>query len=109
MFEIYKYLYIQLWNNAPKEVRNSISLPDFKESIKKVPLISCSCNCCKRNTATTYLFTSTILVPYIRQAFRIFLSHKYIHTCMQKILENYYYLPLYHKDTQRFAAEIKKA
>ena len=27
----------QLWENVPEEVRNSISLPVFKKSIKKVP------------------------------------------------------------------------
>ena len=37
----------QLWKNFPEEIRNSASLLIFKESIKKVPLISGSCNCCK--------------------------------------------------------------
>ena len=37
----------QLWKNVPEEIRNSPSLLIFKESIKKVPLISCSCHCCK--------------------------------------------------------------
>ena len=37
----------QLWKNVPEEIRNSASLLIFKESIKKVPLISCSCHCCK--------------------------------------------------------------
>ena len=35
----------QLWKNVPEEIRNSTSLPVFKEKIKKVPLISCLCNC----------------------------------------------------------------
>ena len=35
----------QLWKNVPEEIRNSTSLPIFKKKIKKVPLISCSCNC----------------------------------------------------------------
>ena len=38
----------QLWNNVPEEFRNSTSLPVFKEKIKKVPLISRSCNCCRK-------------------------------------------------------------
>ena len=38
----------QLWKNVPEEIRNSTSLPVFKEKIKKVPLISCSCNCCRK-------------------------------------------------------------
>ena len=37
----------QLWKNVPKEKRNSASLLIFKEPIKKAPLISCSCHCCK--------------------------------------------------------------
>ena len=41
----------QLWKNFPEEIRNSASLLIFKESIKTVPLISCSCNCCK-----TYIY-----------------------------------------------------
>ena len=35
----------QLWKNVPEETRNSTSFPIFK---KKVPLISCSCNCCRK-------------------------------------------------------------
>ena len=38
----------QLWNNVLEEIRNSTSLPMFKKKIKKVPLISCSCNCCRK-------------------------------------------------------------
>ena len=38
----------QLWKNVPEEFRNSTSFPVFKEKIKKVPLISCSCNCCRK-------------------------------------------------------------
>ena len=38
----------QLWKNVPAEIRNSTSLPVFKEKIKKVPLTSCSCNCCRK-------------------------------------------------------------
>ena len=38
----------QLWKNVPGEIRNSTSLPMFKKKIKKVPLISCSCNCCRK-------------------------------------------------------------
>ena len=38
----------QLWKNVPEEIRNSTSLPVFKEKIKKTPLISCSCNCSKK-------------------------------------------------------------
>ena len=38
----------QLWKNVPEEIRNSASLPVFKEKIKKVPLISCSCHCCRK-------------------------------------------------------------
>ena len=37
----------QTWKNVPKEIRNSVSLLIFKESIKKVPLISCLFHCCK--------------------------------------------------------------
>ena len=37
----------QLWKKVSKEKRNSASLSIFKESIKYVPLISCSCHCCK--------------------------------------------------------------
>ena len=39
--------YSQLLKNVPEEIRNSPSLLIFKESIKRVPLISCSCHCCK--------------------------------------------------------------
>ena len=39
----------QLWKNVPEEIRNSSSLPAFKKKIKKVPLISCSCYCCRNN------------------------------------------------------------
>ena len=42
------YRVSQLWKNIHDEIGHSISLPVFKESIKKVPLISCSCNCCKK-------------------------------------------------------------
>ena len=38
----------QLWKNVLEEIRNSTSFPVFKEKIKKVPLISCSCNCCRK-------------------------------------------------------------
>ena len=38
----------QLWKNVPEEIRNSTSLPMFKKKIKKVLLISCSCNCCRK-------------------------------------------------------------
>ena len=38
----------QLWKNIPEEIRNSTSLPMFKKKIKKVPLISCSCNYCRK-------------------------------------------------------------
>ena len=38
----------QLWKNVPKEIRNLTSFPLVKEKIKKVPLISCSCNCCRK-------------------------------------------------------------
>ena len=38
----------QLWKNVPEEIRDSTSLPVFKEKIKKVPLTSCSCNCCRK-------------------------------------------------------------
>ena len=38
----------QLWKNVPEEIRNSTSLPIFEEKIKKVPLISCSCICCRK-------------------------------------------------------------
>ena len=38
----------QLWKNVPEEIRNSASLPMFMKKIKKVPLISCSCNCCRK-------------------------------------------------------------
>ena len=38
----------QLWKNVPVEIRNSNSLTVFKEKIKKVPLIPCSCNCCRK-------------------------------------------------------------
>ena len=37
----------QLWKNLPEEIRNSSSLLIFKGSVKKFPLISCSCHCCK--------------------------------------------------------------
>ena len=38
----------QLWKNVPEEIRNSTSLPVFKEKMKNVPLISSSCNCCRK-------------------------------------------------------------
>ena len=38
----------QLWKSVPEEIRNSTSLPLFKKTIKKVPLISCSCNFCRK-------------------------------------------------------------
>ena len=37
----------QVWKNIPEEIRDSASLLIFKKSIKKVPLISCLCRCCK--------------------------------------------------------------
>ena len=37
-----------LWKKVAEEIRNSVSIPIFKEEIKKVPLISCSCNCCRK-------------------------------------------------------------
>ena len=37
----------QLWKNVPEEIRNSASLLNLKESIKKVPFISCSWHCPK--------------------------------------------------------------
>ena len=37
----------QLWKDVPEEVRNSASVLIFKESIKKFPLTSCLCHCCK--------------------------------------------------------------
>ena len=38
----------QLWKYVPDEIRDSTSLPLFKKTIKKVPLISCSCNFCRK-------------------------------------------------------------
>ena len=38
----------QLWKNVPEEIRNSTPLAMFKKKIKKVPLISYSCNCCSK-------------------------------------------------------------
>ena len=38
----------QLWKTFPEEIRTSTSLPMFKKKIKKVPLISCSYNCCRK-------------------------------------------------------------
>ena len=38
----------QLWKNVPEEIRNSTSLPIFKKKTKKVPLILCSYNCCRK-------------------------------------------------------------
>ena len=38
----------QLWKNVPEEIRNSTTLPVFREKTKKVTLISCSCNCCRK-------------------------------------------------------------
>ena len=34
--------------NISEEIRNSTSLPIFKKKMKKVPLISCSCNCFRK-------------------------------------------------------------
>ena len=42
-----QYRASQLWKNVPEEIGNSTSLPILKKKIKKVPLISCSCNCCR--------------------------------------------------------------
>ena len=41
------YRVSQLWKTIPEEIINSTSLPIFKKK-KKVPLISCSCNCCRK-------------------------------------------------------------
>ena len=46
--DIIAYRASQLWKNFPDEIRYSTSLPVFKEKIKKIPLISCSCNCCRK-------------------------------------------------------------
>ena len=51
------YIASQLWKNLAEEIRNSASLPIFKEKIKKVPLISCSCNFVE-NTSTTWDLSS---------------------------------------------------
>ena len=40
------YRAIKLWKNLPEEIRNSASVLIFKESTKKVPLVSCSWHCC---------------------------------------------------------------
>ena len=37
----------QLWKNVPEEIRNSASFLIFKETMKKVSLISCWYHCCK--------------------------------------------------------------
>ena len=42
-----EYRASQLWKNVPQEIRNLTSLPIFKNK-KKVLLISCSCNCCRK-------------------------------------------------------------
>ena len=34
--------------NFTEEIRNSTSLSIFKKKIKKVPLVSCSCNCFRK-------------------------------------------------------------
>ena len=49
----------QLWKNVPKKIRNSNSFPVFKEKIKKVSLISGSCNCYRKyihHVVFIYLF-----------------------------------------------------
>ena len=40
--------WLKFWKNVLEEIRNSTSFPIFKEKIKKVPMISCSCNCCRK-------------------------------------------------------------
>ena len=45
-FDSIAYRASQLWKNVSEEIRHLTSLPMFKKKIKKVPLISCSCNCC---------------------------------------------------------------
>ena len=37
----------QLWKNIPEEIENSALSLIFKQSMKKVPLISCLCYCWK--------------------------------------------------------------
>ena len=44
-FDSIAYRASQLWKIVPEEIRNSAHLPMFKKKIK-VPLVSCSCNCC---------------------------------------------------------------
>ena len=46
----------QLWKNVPEEIRNSTSILAFKETIKKVPLISCSYNCCRKYITTWVIY-----------------------------------------------------
>ena len=38
----------QLWKKVPEEIRNSTWLSIFRKKIKKAPLTSCSCNCCRK-------------------------------------------------------------
>ena len=53
----------QLLKNVPAEIRNSTSLPMFKNKIKKVPLISCSCNhvIAAENTSTAWDISSCFI------------------------------------------------
>ena len=49
----------QLWKTNPEEIRISTSLPMFKKKIKKIPLISGSCNYCRKyihHVGFIYLF-----------------------------------------------------
>ena len=39
---------LRCFENTVVEIRNSNSFTVFKEKIKKVPLIPCSCNCCRK-------------------------------------------------------------
>ena len=62
----------QLWKNVLEEIRNSTSLPVFKEKIKKIQLISCSCNCCRKyihHVGFIYLIylIEYILVPHAQE------------------------------------------
>ena len=76
----------QLWKNVPEEIRNSTSLPLSKKKIKKVPLISWSCNCSRKYIHHVgfiwlfYIFTWINISTSCSPEFRINLA-LYIQLC----------------------------
>ena len=55
----------QIWQTFPIEIRDSISLKNFKHKIKTWHYSSCPCYCCKPYVRHLWVYLNVIITSYI--------------------------------------------